>query len=281
MPRVKGVPFYDFGGDGPIFHFAHSNGYPPSSFRRLVAPLLTHYRVVGIYHRPLWPDSDPAAFDSWQIATDDLIRFFDEQGYRNVIGAGHSLGAITTMQAAVQRPDLFRALILIEPVLLLPAVLEMIARRDRPLAAEELPLIRIALKRQRTWPDRQFAFDHFRAKQVFARWPDETLWDYVYYGLHTNGEGMAELTFPPAWEAAIYALPPTDIWQVVPQLQHPTLAVRGGESETVVPATWQLWQAAQPHATFVEIPGTSHLLTMEKPQHVAAEIRKFLRELRE
>jgi pimeloyl-ACP methyl ester carboxylesterase len=36
-----------------------------------------------------------------------------------------------------------------------------------------------------------------------------------------------------------------------------------------------MWQMAQPAATFAEIPGTGHLLPLEQPALVAAQIDAF------
>jgi pimeloyl-ACP methyl ester carboxylesterase len=91
------IPHHDFGGQGPILHFAHPNAYPPACFRQFLTPLTAHYHVTGIYHRPLWPGSRPEELTGWQLIADDLIRFFDQEGYRDVIGMGHSLGAVATI----------------------------------------------------------------------------------------------------------------------------------------------------------------------------------------
>jgi hypothetical protein len=46
------IPFHDFGGDGPVLHFAHANAYPPGCYQQFIAPFLAHYHVTAIYHRP-------------------------------------------------------------------------------------------------------------------------------------------------------------------------------------------------------------------------------------
>jgi pimeloyl-ACP methyl ester carboxylesterase len=273
------IPFFDFGGHGPHLHFAHANGYPPECYKRMLAPLLEDYRVTAVYHRPLWPDSQPQEVTSWRDLADDLLRFFDQQGVGGVIGVGHSLGAVVTMYAALQRPELFRALIFIEPVFLMPALLRQIAAKGSPLGAEDFDLVRIANSRRRSWESRQEAFDHFRPKRVFARWPDDLLWDYIYYGLRKEESGEITLTYSAAWEARIYALPPTDVWEFLPRLVPPTLALRGQDSDTVAPGAWQLWRMSQPRAEFVEMDGVGHLLPMEEPEKAAAVIQEFLNRL--
>jgi pimeloyl-ACP methyl ester carboxylesterase len=139
----------------------------------------------------------------------------------------------------------------------------------------ELPLVRIAQNRRNWWPSRQDAFAHFRPKEVFGRLSDEALWDYVRYGL-VDGQAGVRLAFPPEWEARIYALPPTGVWQLIPEIPQPTLAMRGRESDTLSQPAWTLWQELQPQATFQEFAPAGHLLPMELPDEVATGIRAFL-----
>jgi pimeloyl-ACP methyl ester carboxylesterase len=268
------IPFIDFGGEGPLLHFAHANAYPPGCYSQFIAGLTPHYRVLAIEQRPLWPHSRPEELDSWELVADDLIRFFEQEGLENVIGVGHSLGAVATMYAAVKRPSLFRQLILIEPVFLPPELLKMAAAN--PDGAYKLPLVHVAQNRRNRWASRQEAFDRFRSKSVFSRFSDEVLWDYVNHAIHEDAAGEFTLTYPREWEARIYAHPPLRVWEHLPQVQPPTLAIRAAESGTIMPAAWQLWQELQPAATFVEIPDTGHMLTMERPSHIAQTIINHL-----
>lgn len=273
------IPFDEFGGHGPLLHFAHANGYPPGCYHGLLDRLRDDHQVIAIRQRPLWPNSLPESIDSWHDIAEDLITLFDQAGFREVIGVGHSLGAVVTMTAAVERPELFRALVLIEPVFLMPAILQRFVKQAASKRPEDIPWVTIAQSRRNHWSSRQAAFQHFRPKRVFARLSDDSLWDYVDNALHQDGSGGYELTYPPEWEARIYALPPTDVWERIPQVTQPTLAVRGAESDTLAPAAWQLWQVSQRAASFVEIAGSGHLLPMEKPAEVANQINQFLETL--
>ena len=173
------------------------------------------------------------------------------------------------------KPQRFRALVLIEPVFLPPAVLD--AARAHPQAAAERPFVLAARRRRDRWPDRQAAFDRYREKRVFANFPDETLWDYVNEGLHDDATtGEVVLSFPRAWEAAFYAHPPLDVWDEIPRLSLPTLAVRGAASDTLFPDAWALWQTLQPSAAFLEMSDAGHMLTLEAPDDAAAVVLHWL-----
>jgi pimeloyl-ACP methyl ester carboxylesterase len=267
------IPFYDFGGEGPRLHFAHPNAYTPTTFRRFLEPLTEQYRVTAVYHRPLWPHSRPEELTSWDVVADDLIRAFDQQGWQQVIGVGHSLGAVATAFAAARRPDLFRLLVLIEPVFLPPALLEKI--RAEPQQVGFRSFVQTARRRRSHWPSRQAAFDHFRPKQALASWPDAALWDYVNESLRDVADGVV-LSFPREWEARFYSMPPLDVWQAVAQISQPTLALRATESDTLFPEAWAAWQQLQPNAHFVELADVGHMLTLERPLLTAQQVRDFL-----
>jgi pimeloyl-ACP methyl ester carboxylesterase len=277
------IPYTDFGGRGPLLHFSHPNAYTPGCFRQFLAPFTAHFRVLAAHHRPLWylapghrADRPEAFIDwDWDSVADELLRFLDEQRLEGIIGVGHSLGAVATMLAARKEPARFRALALIEPVFLPPALLEL--ARANPQAAAERPFVLAALRRRDRWPSRQDAFDRFRAKPVFDGWSDEALWDYVNHGLHDDpATGEAALSFPREWEARFYSRPPTNVWEALPGLSQPTLAVRGSASDTLFLDAWALWQALQPAATFVEMDGLGHMLTMEDPTGTAAVVLHWL-----
>lgn len=270
------IPFLDFGGAGPLLHFAHANAYPPECYRLFINELRPHYHVLAMKQRPLWPHTNPAELTSWQIFADDMVRFLVEQELENVIGVGHSLGGVATMLAAQQHPQLFRALVLIEPVFLPPHLLQMAAAQ--PHMAEKTPMVRNARHRRDHWHSRQEAFDRFRQKAVFARWSDAALWDYVNYGTHEHGNAVV-LTYPRDWEAAIYAHLPTTVWEDIERITHPTLAICAAETDTIYPESWQLWQAKQPEATFIQIADADHMVPMQRPSYLAQTIHQFLQAL--
>lgn len=270
------IPFEDFGGQGALVHFATANAYPPGAYHKLLTFLAGRYHVLAVHHRPLWPGSRPDELNDWDGVADDLIRFFDQQGLRHVIGVGHSLGAVATMMASLKRPDLFRALVLIEPVFLPQHVLELLVAGTTLEEPYETPLVKIARNRRNGWPGRQDVFDHYRSKRVFGRLSDEALWDYVRHGTVENESGGVRLFYSPEWEARIYTLPPTRVWQLIPEVTHPTLAIRARETDTLMEGAWSLWQQLQPSAQFKEFQESGHLLPMERPDDVAAEIGAFI-----
>jgi len=266
----------DLGGSGPVIHLAHANGFPPGTYRPLAATLADQYHILALPARPLWPGSQPQSAPDWRCMVDDLIGGLDALGLRGIVGVGHSIGGVLTMWASIRRPDLFRAVVLIDPVILPPALLFILRWMRRFSLHRRYPLVQRALRRRQTWPSRQACFDHYRRKSFFARWSDESLWAYVEAGTREESDGSVTLVYPPVWEAHIFATTPLDIWRDVPRLRPPLLVIRGAETTTFSAASQAHMARLVPAARFAVIPNATHLVPLERPQETGAAIREFL-----
>jgi pimeloyl-ACP methyl ester carboxylesterase len=270
-------PVIDYGGDGPYLHLAHANGFPPGAYRLLVSLLAENYRVLCLPSRPLWADSRPESVPNWHVMADDLIYGLDDMGLSGIVGVGHSMGGDLTLWAAVSRPDLFRSVVLIDPVILPPTWLWMVRVFRWLSLRRRLPMVQGALRRRSAWPCRQACYDHYRGKRFFAQWSDASLWAYVEAGTRERAEGGVTLSYSPEWEAHIFATVPVDIWRAVPKLRIPALVVRGERSNTFVQESQARMERLLPQARYVVIPDAGHLAPMERPEAVAVAILSFLK----
>jgi pimeloyl-ACP methyl ester carboxylesterase len=115
-------PFHyiDWGGNGPVAHFAHATGLCAGAYRLLAQRLKPHLKILGRDdrgHGRTQAPADPQMLRNWDIFVDDLERFIESLG-KPVIAMGHSRGATVSLLLAVKRPDLIRALVLIDPTIL-------------------------------------------------------------------------------------------------------------------------------------------------------------------
>ena len=267
---------HQFGGDGPVIHLAHATGFPPGSYRLFARTLLAHHRVIALPSRPLWPGSRPESAPTWHPMATDLIQGLDQLGLQGIIGIGHSLGGVLTLWAAVERPELFRAVVLIDPVIL-PATYLWLMRIVRGLGlGHRQPLVQGALRRRRTWPSARACYTYFRAKPFFANWPDAALMDYVEFGTRERDSGQVELAFSPEWEAHIFATTPTTIWPDVSKLRAPALIIRGEHSNTFLRVARARMAHLLPRASYLTMPGAGHMVPMEKPEQTGQAILHFL-----
>ncbi len=261
------TPYFDFGGAGETLHFAHANAYPPGSYQQLIKPLTKKYRVIGIEQRPLWPKANPQYLTSWEQLADDLILFFDQQKLTQIVGVGHSLGAVVSVIAAKKRPDLFRRLILLEPVLFPQYFQWIFAVVPIWLRQRIIPVSRIANNRKYQWPDRETLFNSYRKKRIFRKLSDGILNDWIDYGTHKNAEGQLQLTFPKSWESRVYATVPYVIKDIL-NLSVPVHILRGEKTDVISPAIWQRIQQHLPKDHLWELENSTHLVPLEFPVEV-------------
>jgi len=194
-----------------------------------------------------------------------------------VIGVGHSLGGVATAFAAARRPELFRAVVLVDPVLITP-VRRVLYNRATWLLPPKRALLRATRRRRDSWPDRAAVFENLRRKRLFREVDDDGLRDCVDAMVEDAPGGGVRLRFPREWEAAIFARAPR-AWQALGKLRAlPTLAIRAGRSNLMNDAVWAMWRRTCPSARFETVDGT-HLVPIERPDEVAAVIRGFLAEL--
>jgi pimeloyl-ACP methyl ester carboxylesterase len=263
----------EFGGTGEPLVFAHANGYPVGSYRQFIAALTPEYRVTGFHHRPIWSPEMPPARLNWQRFSDDLVDTLQATQDEPVWMMGHSMGAVVAAFAADKHPELFRGLILIDPVFIqrrwLMARKFMSERR-----IEQMPLVRKTVNRPNRFASQQEAFDFHRGKRAFGRFSDEVLWDYILAGTRLNEEGELQLAYAREWEAAAYRSSPW-VWGTLKRVRLPVLGLRGETSETLTERAFERWGKLQPQADLRECTG-GHLLPLEFPLETAAEVLDFL-----
>ncbi|RPJ19753.1 MAG: alpha/beta hydrolase, partial [Chloroflexi bacterium] len=199
-----------------------------------------------------------------------------------VIGVGHSIGAMVTLRAALQNPNRFRALVLIDPVLFVPGflvnwrIVHALGLGDRLH-----PLIAGAKKRRRAFDDLETIYRGYRSRSVFRYMSDDNLRIYIAGITQPKVDGGYELVYSPEWEAQIYrtGLHDFDIWRDLPKLEVPTLFIRGAETDTFLENAAKLVQRKQPKARVETLDRSTHLLPLERPQEVFDIMQSFLKEV--
>lgn len=279
------IPPIEFGGQGPLIHFLHANGYPPETYRQFLSLFTSRYRVMASYLRPLWPGSDPKEIEDWIPFREDLLNVIKRlpSDDKVVIAMGHSIGATVSLMAALKDPDRFWALVLIEPVLFPPWInLSFRLLNLVGLLKRVHPLIQRTLRRQRVFENEQIMFENYREKRVFGRISDQVLQDYVQGLARPRPDGKVELAYPPAWEAKIYqtgGLHDHRIWRTLNRCELPVLLVRGEETDTLRMKAVRMMEDRLPQLQILNLPDTGHLVPLEAPERVQEHILEFLQSL--
>lgn len=276
------IPFTDYGGEGSRLHFMHANGYPPGCYLPLIELLRQEHHVSAMHLRPLWPHARPAEIGAWHPLSDDFLLYLDEQKISPLVAVGHSMGGIISLRTALRKPDHFRALVMIDPVLFTP---RMIAAYNLVkligLGSRLVPVMKGALKRRRRFEDLESLFHSYRRKGIFRYMDDEALRVYIRGITRPAPGGGYELVFSPEWEARIYATGiwrDMDLWWGLPRLKVPTLVIRGAETDTFMPGSAGHLKRVRPATQIVTLEHSTHLVPLEKPRETFEIIRDFLKE---
>ncbi len=171
--------------------------------------------------------------------------------------------------AAHLRPDMFRALLLVDPTIF--------PREYYGAGAHSADFIR---RRRNLWKSPAEMFERFRDRPPFALWKPEILRDYCEFGLLPEG-GRFVLACPPRVEASIYEqsnAPEANLYGAIPAIGQPVVVMRAGRGwkagafDLSASPTAPDLAARFPCGRDVLLGGRDHYIPMECPEAVAAEV---------
>lgn len=248
-------------------HFSHANGFPAPCYRKIFGYLEKRFDVSyidAIGHDPRYPVTD-----NWPHLVEELIDYLTGRYRRPVIGVGHSMGGYLTFMAAMQRPELFKCIVLLDAPLLSyfkSRGLEMskwmgIVDRVTPAASTR--------NRRREWDSAAQALAHFKSRKLFRRFDSDCLADYVRFGMVERG-GRLHLRFDPDIEYRIYCSIPHHFADYTTPLKVPAGFVGGRDSAEVQMVGLSMMKRRYGFH-FKRVEGT-HLFPLECPQVAATAI---------
>jgi pimeloyl-ACP methyl ester carboxylesterase len=271
--------FVDWGGKGPLAHFCHATGLCAGTYTPLAERLTSYLKVLGMDdrgHGGTKASANPQDLKNWDIFVDDLERFVENFG-EPVIAMGHSRGATVSLLLAIKRPELIRALILIDPTILPFSWMWWWYIAKLTGLARFVPIVATAAKRRNEWPDHKSMLEACQVKAVFQTWQDGFLDAYIQDGTEKIGNGTIRLCCDPAWESKCFAVCPHDIWRYIPRLQKPALVLYGAKSDTFLASAAKRFEAKVPGTAFQCFKDTGHFVPMERPDETAEAILDFLK----
>ena len=91
----------------PVIHFAHANGMPSAVYQPFFENLAEFFTIE--YISMLGDTPDYPVDDHWRSLTQQIIdsvkNTCEKHGVTQVVGVGHSLGAMCTLQALYRAPE--------------------------------------------------------------------------------------------------------------------------------------------------------------------------------
>lgn len=257
-----------------VIHFAHANGFPAGTYRKMLRLLEQQYAVVAIEklgHNPDYPIDE-----NWQGLVRELTDHIERRADRPVIGVGHSLGGIVTFIAAYRRPQLFSRVVMLDPPLVYGPFALFVFLAKKLGLIDQVKLVSQTRKRRTRWSGREEAAAHFSAIPLFQRFDPDCLRDYIDSGT-VGVDGGVALSFDSGREASIFRTTPHNLTCLRRRLPLPGAVVVGEDSYT---AGAMLRCFARRHGMLLEsFRDGSHLFPLEYPERTALFITDTIEKL--
>jgi len=252
----------------PQIHFAHANGFPAKTYNKLFAFLKDDFEIGFLErhgHNPNFPVTD-----NWRFLRDELCEEIKTRYTEKIIGVGHSLGGILHFLVAVENPELYKQIILLDA----PIISRFSSHSLRILKLTRLidrySPSQMTRFRRNLWQSKQEAVEHFKKKPKFDAFDEDVLRDYIEHGTIETEKGF-ELFFSPKIEAKIYRTLPHHLPEFRGKLKIPTAYIGGTNSKEGELARLSFMKKHFP-IDFSQIEG-SHLFPFEKPALTAEKIK--------
>jgi pimeloyl-ACP methyl ester carboxylesterase len=255
----------------PIIHFAHANGFPARTYGKLFSYLENDFEINYLElhaHNPKFPIND-----GWTRLRDELREELERRYTQPIIGVGHSLGGILHFLVAIENPELYKAIVLLDaPVISRLSSFGLWFLKKTNLL-DRLALPRSTKYRRAFWESKEAAFEHFRKKEKFAGFDEDVLRDYVEHGTLQHDSGV-KLLFAPKTESKIYLTIPDNLPSHRGKLKVPAAYIGGTDSNEGKFARLNYMRKRFPFL-FYSVEGT-HLFPFEKPCKTAETIKESI-----
>lgn len=270
------VALHDLAGESsdahPIVLIAHATGFHGRAYLPVAAGLTPRYHTLGFDARGHGDTAAPLDEDEavdWRHYGEDALavaRHLTGQpgGQGGLVGFGHSKGGAALLMAADQDPDLFRLLILFEPIVYPPP--------DPSIERPPSPLIDGARRRRPSFASIDEAIANYGSKPPMSTFDPEALEAYVRYGMRDDPDaGGVRLKCEPEREARTFEAGAShDTWARLPGIRVPTVVVAGVIEDDLRPASRaQPIADALPNGRYLHLPELDHFGPMTHPRLIA------------
>ena len=267
----------EFRGRQPTLVLLHATGFHARCWDQVIAGLPDRH-IVAIDQRGHGRSSN-TPFTSWNCFADDLKACLQKLGIQGAIGVGHSMGGFATLAAAIDVPELFYQLCLVDPVIMQPEYYH-VEESDN---VSESPGDSVS-KRRNHFASAQAMYDSYLNRLPFSLFTPEAFWDYCQYGVEAAAGGGVQLACAPEFEARIYGavLTGRGVFEQLKQVQVPVLVLRAMQPtrredllDFRYSPTWDGLAQSLPYGRDVLMEDITHFMPMQNPKLIAAILQEL------
>ena len=261
----------------PAVMLSHATGFHGRCFDPVVESLHTDYECTSFDFRGYGDSNLPNDWSvTWQGYCDDALAIARSlQNKNQIIAVGHSMGATALVMAALIEPELFKALILYEPIIFPESM-----RNAQTATHQPSPLAEGARRRRTTFASRDEAFANYSSKPPMTVFDEKSLRAYVDFGFNDvriaeTNENCLVLKCNPEHEARTYETGTShETWEQLHLLRVPTWIVAGAVAP-MQPSSWsELIAKKIPNSKFIQWPDAGHFGPMQQPARLADLVRE-------
>ncbi len=259
----------------PTLHFLHGNGFCGGVYWPFLQPFLPRYGLFCSDIEGHGASEAAPRFSGVAAVLERARAVIAAQGLDQgpLIGVGHSFGGALTLRLAAEHPGLFRAVVLLDPIVM-PGPMWAAVRLGSYVGRH--PMAAGARRRRERWASRGEALARLQGRGIYAGWTAEAMQCFVDHALRDTGNGEeVTLACPRELEAEIFEQPVWP-WRAFRRLQCPTLFISGQSSYGFFPWATRVARRMAPQVEFLTLPG-GHCFMQEDPAATQAVVADFLR----
>lgn len=250
------LEYVEFGGDGPGLLLLHGLFGRATTWASTAAWLTPHFRVVALDQRGHGRSDKPDDAYRREDYIQDAAEVIQRLGLEPAVVVGHSMGALNAWVLAAQRPDLVRALVLLD---MTPAL------RDDGDGDWMY-----------TWPQPFPTMGHVRAYFDGLR---PGLADYFQEVMAEDPDGYRSLCQPEHMQQSYRGMLSREWWAELEQVRCPALVVKGELSSMTPRSELQEGARRLPQGRYAEVLGAYHVVHYDQPDRWRAAVEPFLLEM--
>lgn len=265
-------------GHKSVLFFAHGNGFCGRVYQPVLELLAQKYDLL-MFDIPGHGRTPEADFSGWNKTAEHLWYGIQSAGEviknRDLHAVGHSLGGMLSILMASERPETFKSMVLLDPIIFpQPLLFFLHIVRKSGLTGVFHPYVKSTLRRRNSWADRREAFRYFHKRKIFKDWTDQSLESYVQHAL-VEKDMQVQLCCDPKLEAQWFSSLPDELWPSVKGLAVPVSIYMGNDT---YPFSLRAGRQAKRINTAIDfniVPG-GHCFMQEHPSDAADYVFKAL-----
>ncbi|RUO34215.1 alpha/beta fold hydrolase [Aliidiomarina sanyensis] len=263
------------GSSRPVLHFIHGNSYSGLTYLPLLMALHPHADLV-LHDAQGHGDSDHGGpFIGWNnsalIVREAWYHLRAHYPGQQPVGVGHSFGGVLTSLAASQDPQLFDRLLLLDPIVFSPRMIQVLSPLRWFGVYKLNPIARKARRRRMEWPSLAAVIESLQGRGMFRGWTDAALLAYAEHATEPMRGGGRRLKCAPEREAEIFSSYAEGLWPALQTLETPTQVWVGEHTYPFVHTSMNYWQRNPAVRGVAVVPG-GHCFMQEHPVMTAEQL---------